>query len=118
MGFLVGISTGRKTLVLLDSTVAALADGATYTSAAYDVVGLKEIRVSAFANLASASNGLVVEQSSDSTNYDVESTTTYAGSDKFGFEVSVIGEQARTKFTNVTGSGAQTTFRLYTWGIY
>lgn len=100
-------------LALLDSTTTALGSDGTYTTANAVLVSQhKTITGSAYSD---QSGTLLVEQSPDGTNWDVQSTVTVTGSSaSSGFEVTVVAKYARLSYTN--GSTAQTSFRLYAWG--
>lgn len=112
------VAIGPRGMALLNSTVATLTSGTSYTSAAFDVTPFKQLRVSAYADVASAANGLVVAQSPNTTpNYDKESQFTVNAADVTqGFEVDVIGVRGRIVYTN--GGTNQATFRLYVFGVY
>lgn len=100
-------------LPLLDSTTTALGASGTYTTTGtFGLAGYKSIVGSAYSD---QDGTLLVEQSQDGTNWDVQSTVTVTGgSPSAGFDVDVVGTYGRLTYTN--GATAQTTFRLYARG--
>jgi hypothetical protein len=92
-----------------DSTTTVLGDGATYTGDEFSTVEYGKIIGSCYANRAGT---LYVDQRNDGTNWDIRDTFNYAAADTLGFEVDVLGNEARVVFTNDAGA-AQTAFRLY-----
>jgi len=94
-------------------TTAALAAGASYTSAGEDVKGYKRITGYAFADQASATDGLEIQQSVDGTNYDYVTKYTVSANTALAFSIELIGSHVRIKYTN--GATAQTVFRLGTY---
>lgn len=103
--------TGR--LPLLDSTTTALGVSGTYTTSnAFLLSRYKSIVGSAYSD---QSGTLLIEQSQDGINWDVQSTVTVTGgSPSAGFDVDVVGTYGRLNYTN--GATAQTVFRLYARG--
>jgi len=100
-------------LVTLDSTTTALAANGTYTTpTAFATGGYRSIVGSAYSD---QSGTLLVEQSQDGTNWDVQSTVTVTGgSPSAGFEITIVSTYGRLAYTN--GATAQTVFRLYARG--
>ncbi len=98
---------------LILRTETALGTNAVYNSDAIDVDGLKQITLLAFANQASANNGLKVQQSIDGTNWDSEITWTLSASTGRAESVEIYGRYVRIQLTN--GAVAQTTLRLAAW---
>ncbi len=93
-----------------NSTSALLGVSGVFTGPAEDISGYVEVRVTVLADVASATDGLKVEQSTDGVNWDVSDTFTVpAGVTKtFGF--GAVQQFFRVVYTNgVTG---QATFRL------
>lgn len=89
-----------------NSSTANLGSGAVFTGTADDVATYSEIRVSIFSSHASATDGLSLQQSSDSTNWDI--TDTYTMSAASGKTV-VVPRQARYFRLVYTNGGTLTT---------
>lgn len=89
-----------------NSTTANLANGAVFTGTADDVTTYSEVRVSVFSSHASATDGLSLQQSSDSTNWDI--TDTYTISATTGKTI-VVPRQARYFRIVYTNGGTLTT---------
>ena len=100
-------------LPVLDSSTSPLDASGTYTTASpFLLTGYKTVVGSAYSD---QSGSLLVEQSQDGTNWDVQSTITITGgSPSAGFDVDVVSIYGRLNYTN--GATAQTTFRLYARG--
>lgn len=99
-------------VVATASSTTPLAGGATYTSAAFEVTKYSAINVNVFSNVASATDGLRVEFSTDGTNWDHSHRTTYPGTTGIGYIFNVEYRYARVVFVN--GATAQAAFRLQT----
>lgn len=98
----------NKVSPVVDSSVANLGIGATYTGAAFSIEEYARIIGSCFADQAGT---LYIDQRNDGTNWDIRSTIPYAASDLMGFSVEVVGNEAR--LVHLNGAVAQTAFRLY-----
>lgn len=97
----------------LNSTVAILTSGSVFTGAGEDVSNFSEMRVSVFSNVASATDGLSLQQSSDNTNWDVVDTYTIPALTAGQGKTFVVPRQARYFRVVYTNGGTnQTTFRL------
>jgi len=98
-----------------NSTAVALGGNAVFTGTATDVSRYTTVNVSVFADQASATNGLSMQQSSDGTNWDVTDVYTVpitsAGNGK-PYRVQVAAKWFRVVYTN--GATPQTAFRLQT----
>lgn len=96
-----------------NSSTSTLISGTTYTGTSEDVSLYSEMRVTVFSNVASATDGLSIQQSSDGTNWDnIDVYSVSASSSK----TIVVPRQAkffRVLYTN--GATTQTTFRLQTF---
>ncbi len=103
----------RGSLPALDSTTTPLAASGTYTTAnPFLLSPYRSIVGSAYAD---QDGTLLIEQSPDGTNWDVQSTVTVTGgSPTGGFTIDIINPYGRLVYTN--GATAQTMFRLYAWG--
>lgn len=95
---------------LLNSSTATLTSGSVFTGAGEDVSNFSEMRVSVFANVASATDGLSLQQSSDNTNWDIVDTYTIAAAGGKTFVVPRQARYFRVVYTN--GGTNQATFRL------
>jgi len=94
-------------------TTTPLGANATYTSGGYDNYygRLGFIGALAFADQASATDGFMVEQSIDGTNWDLQSgKTTVSANVGSGIKVAMVARYVRVKYIN--GGTAQTVFRL------
>jgi hypothetical protein len=109
-----GVS-GVPSVNTANSSAVALTGGAAFTGTAVDVSGYSSINVSVFADQASATNGLSMQQSSDATNWDVVDAYTVplmtAGNGKT-YSVQVAARYFRVVYTN--GATPNTLFRLQT----
>lgn len=100
---------------ILNSSVATLLAAATYTGTGEDVSNFSEMRVTVFANVASATDGLSLQQSTDNSNWDVVDTYTIAASSAGQGKTFVVPRQARYFRVVYTNGGTnQATFRLST----
>lgn len=98
---------------VLNSTTATLTSGSVYTGTGEDVTNFSEMRVSVFSNVASATDGLSIQQSSDNTNWDITDTYTVSLSSAGQGKTYVVPRQARYFRVVYTNGGTnQTTFRL------
>jgi hypothetical protein len=100
----------KQTLDTLYNTTTPLGSSATYTGDSTDASGYKQVVGSCFAD---KDGTLYIEQSSDNTNWDTQSSFSYKASEKFGFSVEIVAKYVRLKYVN--GDDAQGTFRLYGW---
>lgn len=97
---------------VLNSSATTLLANATYTGTGEDSSNFAEIRVSVISNVASATNGLSMQQSSDNTNWDITDTYTIAAATGATFTVPRQARWFRVVYTN--GGTNQTSFRLQT----
>lgn len=95
---------------LLNSSTATLLSGAVFTGSGEDVSNFSEMRISVISNVASATDGLSIQQSPDNTNWDIVDTYTIAAATAKTF---VVPRQARYFRIVYTNSGTnQASFRL------
>jgi hypothetical protein len=99
------ISTGN-------SSTTPLAGGATFTGAWEEIVNYGAIIISVFADVASATDGLKFEWSSDGTNVDVDEVSSVNANVGRGFTQMPRSRYFRVRYVN--GGSAQTVFRLHT----
>lgn len=109
--FMVPIIAGNSGSFALDSTTAALAASANYTT--QTPFGLANVRNIVGTVYADEAGTLEVQQSPDGTNWDAVTKLDVAASTPTSFSVDVVGQYGRLNYTN--GATAQTTFRLYAW---
>lgn len=102
----------HSTVSTANSSVATLGIGAIFTGTAEDISNYAAVRVSVFANQASAANGLSIQQSSDGTNWDFADAYTVAASTQCLIGVPPYAKFIRIVYTN--GGVANTVFRLQT----
>lgn len=96
-----------------NSSVTPLGANAVFTGSTWiDMLNYAEVRVSVFSDVASATNGLVIQQSSDGTNVDFTDTYTIAAGTGKLYSVPRAARYARVVYTN--GGTIQATFRLQT----
>jgi hypothetical protein len=96
----------------VNSSAVALGIGGVFTGTSIDVSCCSTISVSVFANVASATNGLSMQQSSDGTNWDITDTFTVPAATGKTYSVPRVAKFARVVYTN--GAVAQASFRLQT----
>jgi len=94
----------------VNSTTTNLGISAVFTGTSEDVSNYADTQVYVFANQASATDGLSLQQSSDGTNWDITDTYTIAANTGKTFSVQPAGRFFRVVYTN--GTVAQTAFRL------
>lgn len=95
-----------------NSSVVALAGGASFTGTSDDCINYNEIRISVIASHASATDGLSIQQSSDGTNWDITDTYTIPATTGKTYSVPRQARYMRVVYTN--GATLQTSFRLQT----
>lgn len=98
--------------VLSNSSNSPLLAGATFTGDAFEVTKYSVINVNVFSNVASATDGVKVQFSTDGTNWDHEHKTSYSATGGVGFIFNAEYKFARVVYVN--GASNQTTFRLQT----
>jgi hypothetical protein len=111
------IGAGASTLLTgtLDagnSSIVALGAGGVFTGTAFDITSYAAINVNVKSDVASATNGVKVEFSTDGTNWDHSHSTTYSGTTGVGYIFNAEFRYARVVYTN--GASAQAFFRLQT----
>jgi hypothetical protein len=95
---------------VLNSSIATLTAGSTFTGTAEDASNFSEIRVSVTASHVSATDGLSIQQSPDGTNWDIADTYTIPATTGKTFAVPRQARWFRVVYTN--GGTNQTSFRL------
>lgn len=93
-----------------NSTTATLGSGAAFTGFSEDIKDYSVVQVNVFADQASATDGLSVQQSSDGSNWDITDTYTIAASTGKTFSFQVAARYFRVVYTN--GGTIQGAFRL------
>jgi hypothetical protein len=94
----------------VNSSTATLTSGSVFTGTSENVLKYAEIRVSVFSDVASATDGLSMQQSKDGTNWDFVNAYTVPASTGKEFGVGVSATFFRIVYTN--GGTNQATFRL------
>lgn len=97
---------------ILNSSAATLTSGSIFTGVGEDVSNFSEMRVSVFSNVASASDGLSLQQSTDNTNWDITDIYTISAATGKTFVVPRQARYFRAVYTN--GGTNQASFRLQT----
>lgn len=93
-----------------NSTATPLGIGATFTGEWVDITEYGIIYVNTYSDVASATDGLLVEQSSDGVNADHDDVFTIGAGSAKNFAINPYAKYYRVVYTN--GTVAQTTFRL------
>jgi hypothetical protein len=94
----------------VNSTVVPLAANGVFTGTVEDISKYSEVRVSVFSNVASATDGLSIQQSKDGTNWDTIDTYTIPASTGKTFGIGVSEQFFRIVYTN--GGTIQTSMRM------
>lgn len=100
------------TVSTVNTSTAALGISGVFTGTSEDISGFATISVSVFADVASATDGLQMQQSSNGTNWDNIDFYTVPASTGKTFKADVSAKFFRIVYTN--GGTAQTAFRLQT----
>lgn len=95
-----------------NSSTAVLSGGAVFTGGWDDCLAYSEVRITVMASHASATDGLSIQQSSDSVNADITDAYTIAAATGKTFVVPRQARYMRVVYTN--GATLQTSFRLQT----
>jgi hypothetical protein len=95
-----------------NSSTTTLGISATFTGASEDISNYNNISVNVFSDVASATDGLSIQQSSNGTNWDVTDVFTIPAATGKTFSVGKLAKFFRVVYTN--GGTAQATFRLQT----
>lgn len=95
-----------------NSSTATLGGGAAFTGTSEDVKDFASITISVFADQASGTDGLSIQQSSNGTNWDITDVYTIAASTGKTFSVQPAARFFRIVYTN--GATPQGAFRLQT----
>lgn len=101
-----------STISTVNSSTATLGIGAVFTGTAEDISNYAAVRISVFADQASAANGLSIQQSSNGTNWDFADAYTVSASTQCLIGVPPYAKFIRVVYTN--GAVANTVFRLQT----
>lgn len=94
----------------LNSTTATLAGGATFTGQWVDITDYGIVYVNTYSDVASATDGLAVQQSSDGANADHDDVFSIGAGSAKNFAINPHAQYYRVVYTN--GGSAQSTFRL------
>jgi hypothetical protein len=95
-----------------NSSTATLGGGAAFTGTADEITNYSSITIYVISNVASATDGLSIQQSNDGTNWDITDVYTVPAASGKTFGVQCTGRYLRVVYTN--GAGAQASFRLQT----
>ena len=93
-----------------NSSTTTLAGGATFTGTITDITDYGIGFVSVYSDQDSATDGLVIEQSTDGTNFDHSDEYTITGGNGKNFAINLHANYIRVSYTN--GGSGQTAFRL------
>lgn len=97
---------------LVNSTSTPLGANGVFTGTLETITSYSEVRVTAFSDVASAVDGLKIEQSIDGVNWDISDSYSIPASTSKSFGVGSASKFFRIVYTN--GAGAQSAFRLQT----
>ena len=106
------VQTGNSLVSTVNSTATALAANGVFTGTAEDVSEYSTIIVTVFADQASATDGLSVQQSTNGTNWDVTDVYSIPINNGKTFSFGVQAKFMRVVYTN--GATASTVLRLQT----
>jgi hypothetical protein len=95
-----------------NSTSTPLGGGAAFTGTATDILDYGIVFVSVYSNVASATDGLSIQQSIDGTNWDHSDVYTVPAGVGKNYSINPHARYVRVVYTN--GAGAQGSFRLQT----
>jgi len=95
-----------------NTSTTPLSGGATFTGTSTDTTNYNNVSVQVYSDVASATDGLVLEFSGDGTNWDTDDKYTVPAASGELFTASLPMRYFRVRYTN--GASAQSTFRLYT----
>lgn len=104
--------TANAVVSTVNSSTTTLAAGGVFTGTSEDVTEYADIRVTVFADVASATDGLSMQQSANGTNWDVTDVYTIAAGAGRTFSLGASARFFRLVYTN--GGTIQTAFRLQT----
>lgn len=100
------------TVSSVNSSTSPLGGAGVFTGTSENVKNYSAIQVSVISNVASATDGISLQQSSDGTNWDITDVYTIAAATGKTFSVQPVATFFRVVYTN--GAGAQASFRLQT----
>lgn len=108
--YIANAAPSGNVISLNNGSTATLTSGSTYTGTGEDVANFSEMRISIISDVASATNGLSIQQSSNNTNWDIVDTYTIAAATGSTFVVPRQARYFRIVYTN--GGTNQASFRL------
>lgn len=97
---------------LVNSTSIPLGGGGVFTGTLENIAGYSEVRVTVFSDVASAVDGLKIEQSIDGVNWDTSDSYSIPANTSKSFGTGSASKFFRIVYNN--GAGAQGAFRLQT----
>lgn len=103
------VLSGNSTSTPLNANIA-------FTGSSVDILQYAVIQVNVFSNVASATDGLSVQFSSDGTNWDITDTFTVPANSGKTYSFQPVAQYMRVVYTN--GGTNQTAFRLQTIGSH
>lgn len=95
-----------------NSSTSTLTANSIFTGTGASSLNYSALSIDAFADQASAANGLQIQQSQDNVNWDISDNFTISASTAFNTVVNLVAQFYRVKYTN--GGTNQGTFRLQT----
>lgn len=104
--------SGGGTISTNNSSTATLGIGAAFTGTADEVTNYSSVTVNVISNVASATDGLSIQQSSDGANWDITDVYTVPAATGKTFGVQCTARYLRVVYTN--GGTGQGSFRLQT----
>jgi len=100
----------REQKVVIASTTTPLGAAGVYTSGAFDALNYGRVTLLVLSNVASAADGVEIQQSIDGTNWDYSTQNSALAGVGRAVTVELVARWVRIRYTN--GAAAQTTFRL------
>ena len=95
-----------------NSTTSTLSGAGVYTGTAVNITSYAIVFVSVYSDVASATDGLSLQQSSNGTNWNHSDDYTIAAGASKNYSINPHGQYFRVVYTN--GGSAQSSFRLQT----
>ena len=106
----VGVNEIKGTVSTDNSSTATLGTDGIFTGAAEDITDKAIFYVNVYSDQASATDGLMIQQSSDGTNWDHDDVYTVPAATGKNYSINPVAKWARIIYTN--GAVEQTEFRL------
>lgn len=106
------VTDGGSVVSSVNSSIVILTSGSTFTGTGEIVTTYSSVTVAVKSDVASATDGLQLQQSSDNSNWDIVDSYTIPAATGKTFGVQITGKYFRVVYTN--GGTNQASFRLWT----